>query len=42
MDVKNIQVPTTIKDPATLRFIRYLLTIILELDDRVKKLESNQ
>jgi hypothetical protein len=41
MDAKNIQIPSTIKDATTLRFIRYLLTVIIELDDRVKKLEAN-
>ena len=41
MDVKNIHVPTTIKDPSTRRFIGELLKLIKELQDRVIALEGN-
>ena len=41
MDAKNIQIPTTIKDPATRRFIEELLKLIKELQDRVIVLEGN-
>ena len=37
----DVNIPTTIKDPATRRFIEELLKIINELQDRVKKLEAN-
>ena len=40
MDVKNIQIPSTIKDTTTRRFISYLISLIIELDERIKKLES--
>lgn len=39
MDVKNIQIPSTIKDTNTRRFITYLISLIIELDERLKKLE---
>ena len=39
MDVKNIQIPSSITDPNTRRFIQYLISLIAELDGRVKKLE---
>lgn len=39
MDVKNIQIPSTIKDTNTRRFIQYLISLIIELDERLKKLE---
>jgi len=40
MDAKNIQIPSTITDTNTRRFIQYLINLIIELDERVKKLES--
>jgi len=40
MDAKDIQIPNTITDPITRRFISYLISLITELDERVKKLES--
>jgi len=40
MDVKNIHVPTTIKDPSTRRFIGELLKLIKELQDEVKLLKT--
>jgi len=41
MDAKNIQIPTTIKDPTTRRLIEELLKLIKELQDRVTALEGN-
>lgn len=40
MDVKNIQIPSSITDTNARRFIQYLISLIIELDERVKKLES--
>ena len=40
MGAKNIQIPTTIKDPATRRFIEELLKLIKELQDEVKLLKT--
>lgn len=37
----DVNIPTTIKDAATRRFIEELLKIINELQDRVKALEGN-
>ena len=37
----DVNIPTTIKDPSTRRFIEELLKLIKELQDRVKKLEAN-
>lgn len=39
MDVKNIQIPSSITDTNTRRFIQYLISLITELDERLKKLE---
>jgi len=39
MDVKNIQIPSSITDTNTRRFIQYLISLIAELDERLKKLE---
>lgn len=37
----DVNIPTTIKDPTTRRFIEGLLKIIKELQDRVTALEGN-
>jgi len=39
MDVKNIQIPSSITDTNTRRFIMHLISLIAELDERLKKLE---
>ena len=36
----DVNIPTTIKDPTTRRFIEELLKLIKELQDRVKVLEG--
>lgn len=35
----DVNIPTTIKDPTTRRFIEELIKLIAELDERLKKLE---
>ena len=37
----DVNIPTTIKDPAARRFIEELLKLIKELQDRVTALEGN-
>ena len=37
----DVNIPTTIKDPTTRRFIEELLKLIKELQDRVTALEGN-
>ena len=37
----DVNIPTTIKDPATRRFIEELLKLIKRLQDRVTALEGN-
>ena len=40
MDVKNIQIPSSITDTNTRRFIEELLKLIKELQDRVTALDG--